>query len=102
MKTLRVKIKSHRPGSLAGRYNAQRDLIKRSIGDFKSTEDILFAQNVPEYFAKRSFDYKELLSYMQKDGNFDDIEGIAHLTKKEIAALENKNLVIVGIRGKIY
>lgn len=101
MKTLKVKIKSHRPGSLAGRYNAQIDLLNRSVNDFESTEEMLFAQNAPECLAKKNFNHKELLSYI-KDGYFEDVEGIAYLTKKEIAALKNKNLVIVGIRGKIY
>ncbi len=88
--------------------NAQTEMMNASVTKLKKTvEEEFFNQSA--WPTIKEYNYEDLKKEIINAGHdgravkmFSDVKGFAELTKKEIKKLKNFNLVIVGIRGKIY
>lgn len=106
-----VKIASFSHGSLASLVNTQQDLASRTPGKIQQLEWDEIAQNIPdECLSKFEYGYDDLVRLLANEGYNgrkermfpSDILGLAELTLNQIKEFKNYNLVILGVKNKIY
>lgn len=111
MEKITVKISSFSHGSLSHQMNAQTELMNTKPSEIEQIEWDEIAANFPEYAqTKTQWSYEDLKSRLKEEGCNgrkekmfpQSIFGLSELTIKEIQEFTKYNLIILGLRNKIY
>lgn len=99
-----VKIKSFRANSLSALFNAKQELMNTKPSEIEAKHQNEIDQGVPEkYRSKYDYCYADLQVLQDENENFPlHILGTAELSEQEISEFKQSNLVILGLRNKIY